>query len=67
MLEANLTKRKTMEKAIITPEQAAGLLGTTRFCVLAFIRDGILPCYKTPGGHRKIKRADVMAIKKSKN
>jgi len=45
----------------------------SRFCnvypttVINWIKDGILPAYTTPGGHRRIKREDILDLMKKNN
>ena len=45
----------------------------SRFCnvypttVINWIKDGMLPAYTTPGGHRRIKREDILHLMKKNN
>ena len=45
----------------------------SRFCnvypttVINWIKDGLLPAYTTPGGHRRIKKIDLVKLMKKNN
>lgn len=47
---------------ILTTADAAKLLGVSVRTAQLLVEGGTLPSWKTPGGHRRIYRADVMAI-----
>jgi excisionase family DNA binding protein len=44
---------------LLTPRQAAELLGVNTNTLARWARDGQLPAVTTPGGHRRYRRADV--------
>jgi excisionase family DNA binding protein len=47
---------------ILTTAQAARLLGVSTRTAQLWVEQGALPHWKTPGGHRRIRRADVQAL-----
>jgi len=47
---------------LITPRQAAAMLGVTPQTVRNYIYSGRLKTYKTPGGHHRIRREDLMKL-----
>lgn len=51
-----------MDKDILTTSQAAKLLGISVRTAQLLIEGGALNAWKTPGGHRRVHRADVMAL-----
>ena len=46
----------------LTTSEAADLLGVTRQTVNVYIDRGLLPVTKTPGGHARIRRADLLTF-----
>lgn len=46
----------------LTSSRAAALLQVTASSVVKWAKDGILKAYTTPGGHRRIKAADLRAF-----
>lgn len=50
------------DKDILTTAQTAKLIGVSTRTAQLLIESGTLPSWKTPGGHRRVYRADVMAI-----
>lgn len=53
---------EAVEPYDLTPNTAADLLGVTRPVVVAYAKSGRLPCLVTPGGHRRFRRSDVLAL-----
>lgn len=51
-----------MEKDILTTADTAKLLGVSVRTAQLLIEGGTIPSWKTPGGHRRVYRADVMAL-----
>lgn len=51
-----------MDKLIVTTSEAAKLLGISVRTAQLLIEGGSLNSWKTPGGHRRVYRADVMAL-----
>lgn len=47
---------------ILTTAQAARMLGVSTRTAQLWVEQGSLPHWKTPGGHRRIRRADVQAL-----
>ena len=47
---------------LLTPGEAAKLLGVARETVTRYARDGLLPCRRTLGGHRRIVASAVYEI-----
>jgi excisionase family DNA binding protein len=47
---------------LLTPRQAAELLGVNTNTLARWVRAGMLPAVTTPGGHRRYRRADVRAL-----
>ena len=58
----NMTTRGIPEwwKAALTTAEVARLCGVSTTAVINWIKGGKLPAYKTPGGHRRIKRTDLL-------
>ena len=56
-----------MEKDILTTAQAGRLLGVSIRTAQLLIEAGSLTSWKTPGGHRRVRRADVMALMSGTN
>lgn len=48
--------------AILTPTQAARLLGASSDSVRRWCEQGRIPCYRTPGGHWRIARRDLVQV-----
>ena len=48
---------------LITSSQAGDILGVTDASIRRYANDGKLPCHLTPGGHRRFRRSDVLALK----
>lgn len=53
-----------MENDVLTTSQAAKLLGISVRTAQLLVEGGSLTSWKTPGGHRRVYRADVMALMK---
>ena len=47
---------------ILTTREAAGLLGIAVSTAQQWIENGVLPAWKTPGGHRRVRLSDVSAL-----
>jgi len=50
------------DRDIVTTAQAAKLLGISVRTAQLLIEGGALTSWKTPGGHRRVRRADVLAL-----
>ena len=50
------------EKDILTTADTARLLGVSVRTAQLLIEGGTVPSWKTPGGHRRVYRADVMKL-----
>jgi excisionase family DNA binding protein len=49
---------------LLTPREAAALLGVRTTTVARWARDGLLkPAVHTPGGHRRYRRGDVLDLR----
>ncbi len=55
------------EKDILTTAQAAKLLGISVRTAQLLIESGALGSWKTPGGHRRVYRADVLSLRSGVN
>lgn len=53
---------KNMADDVLTTTEAAKLLGISVRTAQLLIENGGLPSWKTPGGHRRVHRADVTAL-----
>ncbi|MYM35754.1 excisionase family DNA-binding protein [Duganella sp. FT94W] len=51
-----------MNSSIITTAQAAKILGVSPRTAQLWTESGVIPSWKTPGGHRRMFEADVLAI-----
>jgi excisionase family DNA binding protein len=52
-----------MKDSVLTTTETAKLLGISVRTAQLLIEGGALPSWKTPGGHRRVHRADVEALK----
>jgi len=50
-----------MNSSIITTAQAAKILGVSARTAQLWIESGVIPSWKTPGGHRRMYETDVLA------
>lgn len=49
---------------LLTPREAAALLGVRTTTIARWARDGLLkPAVHTPGGHRRYRRGEVLAVR----
>lgn len=46
----------------LTVSDAASILGASADAVRDWADAGTLPCWTTPGGHRRFRRSDVLAL-----
>lgn len=51
-----------IDKDILTTAETAKILGVSTRTAQLLIEGGTIPSWKTPGGHRRVYRTDVMAI-----
>jgi excisionase family DNA binding protein len=51
-----------MDKEILTTAEAAKILGVSVRTAQLLIEGGSVPSWKTPGGHRRVYRRDVLAV-----
>src|SRR5689334_23332846 len=51
----------SMDKDILTTAEAAKILGVSVRTAQLLIEGGSIPSWKTPGGHRRVYRRDVLA------
>lgn len=56
-----------MMKDFFTTHQVSKFCGVYPSTVIHWIKEGILPAYTTPGGHRRIKREDLLKLMKKHN
>lgn len=56
-----------MGKDFYTTHQASKFCDVYPTTVINWIREGILPAYTTPGGHRRIKKDDLIKLMKKNN
>ena len=47
----------------LTTGQAAELMGVSRSSLVRYVRSGLLPARRLPGGHLRIRRADVERLR----
>lgn len=55
----SMSSRKKIPKSFVTTREAARLLGTSLRTVQLWAESGLLSCWKTDGGHRRIPRESV--------
>jgi len=53
---------KMANKTIYTTHEVARLLHVNIRSVINWIDQNLLPCYRTPGGHRRIRREDLLVF-----
>ena len=53
---------KMANKTIYTTHEVARLLHVNPRSVINWIEQNLLPCYRTPGGHRRIRREDLLVF-----
>lgn len=46
----------------LTPSEAAELVGLHADSIRNYANAGVLPSRRTPGGHRRFRRSDVLAL-----
>lgn len=46
----------------LTPAGVAEMLGVSAETVSRWADDGVLPFFRTPGGHRRFRRSDVRSL-----
>jgi excisionase family DNA binding protein len=51
------------DEELLTPREVARLFGVRTATVAAWARAGTLTCVRTPGGHRRYRRADMLALR----
>ena len=47
---------------LLTPREVAGVFGVRTTTIARWSREGRLPCFFTPGGHRRYRVPDVRAL-----
>jgi excisionase family DNA binding protein len=52
---------------LLTSHQVGQLLQVVPSSVVKWVNDGLLPAYRTPGGHRRIRSADLVAFLRDHN
>lgn len=55
-------KAKMANKPIYTTHEVSRLLRVHPRSVINWIKQNLLPCYRTPGGHRRIRRDDLLVF-----
>src|SRR5262245_1493988 len=53
---------KMANKTIYTTHEVSRLLQVNPRSIINWIEHGLLPCYRTPGGHRRIQREDLLVF-----
>lgn len=46
----------------MTTTRAAEMLGVSNHSVIEWARKGLIPCWRTPGGHRRFRIEDIEAF-----
>lgn len=52
-----------MSDSILTTQQVADLFAVHATTVIQWANDGRLPHFRTPGGHRRYVKSDVLALR----
>ncbi len=59
IIRPSLGRKTLTAPAILTPTEAARLLGASSDSVRRWCEQGLIPGYRTPGGHWRIARKDL--------
>jgi excisionase family DNA binding protein len=51
--------RKLEQEKLLTPAEVANLYRVDPKTVMRWAKSGVMPCVRTPGGHRRFRVADV--------
>jgi excisionase family DNA binding protein len=54
-----------MPERVFTSHEVAGLLQVSPSAVLSWVNSGLLPAFRTPGGHRRIRSGELLAFLQS--
>lgn len=63
----NLLHEKPMIKKFYTTHEVSKFCNVYPTTVINWVKEGLLPAYTTPGGHRRIKREDILSLMKKNN
>ena len=61
------TDRPKKDDTLITSHEAAQLIGVTIKSLHRWEEDGLISPARTPGGHRRYRRSDVLALIKERS
>lgn len=59
--------KKTSTGRVLRPKEVADRFGVSVHTVANWARDGLLPSFRTGGGHRRYRAADVDALASSRS
>lgn len=60
-----LKNNRTDDNCILTTSEAAKLLGVVTSTVQTWMENGAIDSWKTPGGHRRVRKSHILAIKRN--
>ncbi len=57
-----MTKPEILPDSLLTSYQVGALLQVNPSSINKWVKDGRIPAFRTPGGHRRIRAADLVAV-----
>jgi excisionase family DNA binding protein len=57
-----MTASRARPDVMLKPGEVASRFGVAPYTVARWAREGVLPAQRTPGGHRRFRESDVVAL-----
>lgn len=64
MARATFTSKDITLETLLTSHEAGGLIQCNPSSINKWVKEDRIPCFRTPGGHRRIKVADFIVFLK---